>query len=445
MSRNICKDKDEFFKAVFKAVIRIEGNVGDYDRLKDIPKDEYEDVMEENLYDIIGCFEINNVDVSTENVGSGGEYTDGGGIDGLQSLPTGELFWGFDCGGDWEVPLNAILYVEDGKPKLYVPEKGNNFCEKYMCAWGSESHYKDDDDEDCDECDEDDCDEDEHEKEIEQDEELKDIEDYFHNRAEGQHADGLNSVNADEHDKKPSDILEEILGVSSQKGAGISGLESLLKQSVGAEQNVSNEFYFVNTSIWCMRSNANGQNTVSANSSNAYPNVFKTYDEALDYAHLIMMINHNCQIHDFDKFKETIDIVENGEAPSGSEGYVHYKMENGIERFEGFDTNGHYPCLFDDITITKRTVYAMKNESQAGSPLVVSHSLQLEPVQLQHFIKGDTASEFTKEQSEDNQKAIERITKEMGGIDEMFDGDDKKQREFDKMKEMLGWSDEDEK
>ena len=435
MSRNICKDKYNFFKTVLESLRGTDSDYSDnYESFDDIPKRSWHRVLDEYIYDIVyGENTIDgekNIDVDCENVGKGGEFTKGG-LKGLEMLPTGEYFYCFDCGGDWEVPVNAIIYVEDGKVKMYVPEKGNNFCVEHMCAWGSQPGSENDADE--------------HKQKIDKEAERNDVEDYFHNRAEGQHADGLNIVKANKQGQKSSDLLEEILGVASQKGVEIAGLESLLKQSMGAGQDVSNEFYFVNTSIWCMRSNANGQNTVSANSSNAYPNVFKTYDEALDYAHLMMMINHNCQIHDFDKFKETIDIVENGEAPSGSEGYVHYKMENGIERFEGFDMNGQYPCLFDDITITKRTVYAMKNESQAGSPLVVSHPLQLEPIQLQHFIKGDKASEFTKEQSEDNQKAIERITKEMGGIDEMFDGDDKKQREFDKMKEMLGWTDEDEK
>ena len=140
VKRNICTDEKEFFRAVLETLRDPEANsdyADDYKTFDDVDRDDWERIADENIYDIISVITFDNrfnVNVDTENVAAGGEYTNGEGFDGLNRTSNGELFFGFDCGGDWEVPLNAILYVEDGIVKAYVPEKGNLLCQSEWCA-----------------------------------------------------------------------------------------------------------------------------------------------------------------------------------------------------------------------------------------------------------------------------------------------------------------------
>ena len=416
MPRNICKDKKEFFRTVLESLRDTDSDYkDDYEKFEDIPKKKWKSVLDEYIYDIVYSENVidgeKNVNVDCENVGEGGEYTKGG-LKGLKSLSTGELFYAFDCGGDWEISVNAVIYVEDGKVKFYVPEKGNNFNEKFKCAYGSEpegsvdandfnNHY-----------------EERLKNRIDKEAELKDIENFFHN------------------DGQASEMLNELEKLTSK-------LKNIVETREEVFKSEWKGLYFVNTSVWCMRQGRNGNpDTIAANSSNSYPNVFKTYEEAIDYVHTMMMVNHNDQLHNWDKFKEKISIVNSGDAPEHATGYVHRPMENGVERFEGFDVSGHYPCLIDDFIITERPVNAVKNNYDDGS-VSSQESTVLEPVQLQHFIKGEKATEFTKQQEEEHQKDVNRIVDEMGGLEGLFDSDQKK--ELDKMKDLLGWDDEDEK
>lgn len=207
----------------------------------------------------------------------------------------------------------------------------------------------------------------------------------------------------------------------------------------GKSKKPKNEFYFVSSSTWCMRYGRNGQpSTVSSHSSD-YENVFATYKEALDYVHLVMMIHHHSVIHDWDKFSKQITVIEDGmdvDSSVKTQGYVHHKMRNGIERFEGYDASGQYPCLIDDIIITKRRVIATELKYD-GDKVAETTGLKLVPVQNLHNIVEKKVSEFTEEQQEEHQKDMNRIVDEMGGLDELFDSD--QQREYDRMKEMLGW------
>lgn len=67
-----------------------------------------------------------------------GEFKDDGGkLIGVQQL-SNLTFLGCLAGGDWEVPVFFIAYFDsDGLPRVYVPKKGNVFCEKHKCAYGS--------------------------------------------------------------------------------------------------------------------------------------------------------------------------------------------------------------------------------------------------------------------------------------------------------------------
>ena len=189
MARNICTKEDKFFKSIFKQ-LRKEGAIDFKEEFGgSIRKKNWEKTLSRYIYDVVHVaenFDMPNINVDFENVDDRRdwkkeyEYTDKefldmtrNGLMGLHSLDSGALFFAFHCGGDWECPVNGILYVEDNVPKIYFPEKGNIFNPKYMSAYGNNrdtSKYKG--------------------KMCDQGEELKDIADFFENRKEYEHADG---------------------------------------------------------------------------------------------------------------------------------------------------------------------------------------------------------------------------------------------------------------
>ena len=67
----------------------------------------------------------------------------------------------FDCGGDWQVPVNAIIYVEDGEVRFHVPERGNDFDSENMAAYDNNGMNA---------------------GKIDKSEELKEIEEFMHKR-----------------------------------------------------------------------------------------------------------------------------------------------------------------------------------------------------------------------------------------------------------------------
>ncbi len=138
--KRICKDKREFFRTALESIRGTNSCYNeDYPSFDSIPECEWNDVLGTYLQEVLYVnISSKNIDVDFENVGHGGEYTHGG-LDGLMSLETGELFYCFDCGGDWECPVNAVIYVDDGKVKFHVPEKGNNFNARTKCAYGNET------------------------------------------------------------------------------------------------------------------------------------------------------------------------------------------------------------------------------------------------------------------------------------------------------------------
>lgn len=49
------------------------------------------------------------------------------GLYGFQTLPNGMEILGLFIGGDWEIPVNVILYLKNGKLYNYIPMNGNIF------------------------------------------------------------------------------------------------------------------------------------------------------------------------------------------------------------------------------------------------------------------------------------------------------------------------------
>ena len=134
----IVKDEKEFFRTVLES---LRGTGSEYceehGSFDGIPVDEWESVLDEYVSDVLyENIQEKNVMVDFENVGVGGEFTDGG-LKGFKRLATGECFYCFDCGGDWQVPVNAIIYVEDGEVRFHVPERGNDFDSENMMAYGN--------------------------------------------------------------------------------------------------------------------------------------------------------------------------------------------------------------------------------------------------------------------------------------------------------------------
>lgn len=140
----ICRDKNELFKSLFD-VMTNKGNylIGGDREFEDLGEDEWEVEFGNHLYQFFDEYGDSraNIEVDLENAGVD-EYCKGG-LRGYCVAPGGGVFFAFGCGGDWECPVNAILYKEDDFVRMYVPEKGNFFNEKTRRAYGNEAGEED--------------------------------------------------------------------------------------------------------------------------------------------------------------------------------------------------------------------------------------------------------------------------------------------------------------
>ncbi len=194
-NRNICKDVEKFKLVLFEY---LKGKKGldlcpfGYEEEEDHSYCEFDwecSLVEDiEKIDRILVFDDNvhfNVHAVGENVYAENKHIDfdakPGEILGFDQLPTGECFFGYSKAGDWEDPVNFIIYVEDGKVKVYAPEKGNHFNEKTYKAYGNE--HDDPEEEAREEKARENCDYDYYA-------EREDIADYFFHRGEFEHADG---------------------------------------------------------------------------------------------------------------------------------------------------------------------------------------------------------------------------------------------------------------
>lgn len=112
------------------------------------------DVMENFLHEIVGFSnslankDVQKIDFDFENSDIDNE--------GETALPDGTaIIWAY-AGGDWEIPVSFVLYLDpDNHIRAYVPKDGNTYCHKCKCAWGtcecndgkdSEEHFENEDD-----------------------------------------------------------------------------------------------------------------------------------------------------------------------------------------------------------------------------------------------------------------------------------------------------------
>lgn len=66
------------------------------------------------------------------------EDNDMNGIYGFQTLPNGMEILGLIAGGDWEIPVNFILYLKNGKLYNYIPKNGNCYNKESNSAYNFE-------------------------------------------------------------------------------------------------------------------------------------------------------------------------------------------------------------------------------------------------------------------------------------------------------------------
>lgn len=221
--RNICKSKDEFYRLMFNA---LKNNGADnycnsdaiYELLE--PYKTFDELPADLRYGFMECQSSNSdsaleelVNIIRERIVTWegkthyeqvglniySEYWDESyitsfheGLSGFHQLPTGEVFYAYEGHLDCHETFNIIIYAEDGKLKLYAPEKGNVYDARYMCAFCAEDDVYDR----CGDSEEHSYDnEDTLDMKCNPELELADIADYFQNRKEGEHAKGLKDFN----------------------------------------------------------------------------------------------------------------------------------------------------------------------------------------------------------------------------------------------------------
>lgn len=57
----------------------------------------------------------------------------------IRTLPNGLVYCLCSAGGDWEVPVSFILYIDpNNQLRAYIPKNGNVYNTKLKCAYGSD-------------------------------------------------------------------------------------------------------------------------------------------------------------------------------------------------------------------------------------------------------------------------------------------------------------------
>lgn len=81
--------------------------------------------------------DVQKINFDFENNGATDEFYDKD-IDKHSQLTDGTaIIWAF-AGGDWEMPVQFVLYLDPkNKIRAYIPSDGNVYCHKCKCAYGS--------------------------------------------------------------------------------------------------------------------------------------------------------------------------------------------------------------------------------------------------------------------------------------------------------------------
>lgn len=91
--------------------------------------------------------DVNKIDFDFENIAFDGRnfssYSDDKSSYDIHTLPNGLVYCLCSAGGDWEVPVSFILYIDpNNQLRAYVPENGNVYNKEFKCAYGSEGEHQ---------------------------------------------------------------------------------------------------------------------------------------------------------------------------------------------------------------------------------------------------------------------------------------------------------------
>jgi hypothetical protein len=127
---------------ITKKLKRLSGEESENDEAED----EYEDENDNYLPDLIGNSsevlynlkrkDLGKIDFDLENV-LAGENSDF--KSGFEDIGGTTVLW-LAAGGDWEYPVQFILYIDqNGSLRGYIPEKGNIYCHHCKSAFGNDN------------------------------------------------------------------------------------------------------------------------------------------------------------------------------------------------------------------------------------------------------------------------------------------------------------------
>lgn len=119
-------------------------DLNEYTQFSEISPSDYEELIDAYVeirvaYDASAPAnkDVKKIDFDFENSGASTEFYDKD-IDKHSQLTDGTaIIWAY-AGGDWEFPVNFILYLDPkNKIRAYIPSDGNVYCHKCKCAYGT--------------------------------------------------------------------------------------------------------------------------------------------------------------------------------------------------------------------------------------------------------------------------------------------------------------------
>ena len=99
--------------------------------------EKYLEAITSNLENSATYKDVHKIDFDFENCGATGTFYDKNISQHSQLIDGTEIIWAYG-GGDWEMPVQFVLYLDpNDKVRAYVPSNGNVYCHKCKCALGT--------------------------------------------------------------------------------------------------------------------------------------------------------------------------------------------------------------------------------------------------------------------------------------------------------------------
>ena len=136
MFKELKKDGAEYYLG--------EDTIGNIKAFTDIDPIQHKDLVAAYLSAITGCKDnsatykdVHKINFDFENCGETDEFYDEDIANHRQLKDGTAIIWGY-AGGDWELPVQFVLYLDPkNKVRAYVPSDGNVYCHKCKCAIGT--------------------------------------------------------------------------------------------------------------------------------------------------------------------------------------------------------------------------------------------------------------------------------------------------------------------